>query len=35
MYIYIIYIGVDTGCFRHQYTNFGHANLGLPKFNPY
>ena len=25
--------GVDTGCFRHQYTNFGHTNLGMPKFN--
>ena len=26
-------IGVDTGCFRHWYTNFGHTNLGMPKFN--
>ena len=25
--------GVDTGCFRHQYTNFGHSNFGMPKFN--
>ena len=25
--------GVDTGCFRHRYTNFEHNNLGVPKFN--
>ena len=25
--------GVDTGCFQHQYTDFGHTNLGVPKFN--
>ena len=25
--------GVDTGCFRHQYTNFGHTNLDVSKFN--
>ena len=24
---------VDTSCFRHWYTNFGHTNLGVPKFN--
>ena len=24
---------VDTGCFQHRYTNFGHNNLGVPKFN--
>ena len=31
-----IYIsGVDTGSFRHWYTNFGHTNLGMPKINPY
>ena len=24
--------GVDTGCFQHQYTDFGHTNLGMPKF---
>ena len=35
IYIYIIYIGIDTGCFRYQHTNFGHPNLGLLKFNPY
>ena len=29
------YAGVDTGCFRHLYTDFGHNNLGVPKFNPY
>ena len=26
---------VDTGCFRHWYTNHGLTNLGVPKFNPY
>ena len=25
--------GVDTDCFQHRYTDFGHTNLGLPKFN--
>ena len=25
--------GVDTGCFQHQYTDFGHTNLGAPRFN--
>ena len=25
--------GVDTGCFQHWYTNFGHTNIGMPKFN--
>ena len=25
--------GVDTGYFRHRYTNFGHTNLGVPEFN--
>ena len=25
--------GADTGCFRHGYTDFGHTNLGVPKFN--
>ena len=28
-----VHSGVDTGCFRHWYTNFGHTNLGVPKFN--
>ena len=23
--------GVEAGCFRHRYTDFGHTNLGLPK----
>ena len=27
--------GVDTSYFRHWCTDFGHTNLGLPKFNPY
>ena len=27
--------GVDTGYFLHRYTDFGHTNLGVPKFNPY
>ena len=27
--------GVDTACFGHQYTDFGHANLGVPKFKTY
>ena len=27
--------GVDTGSFRHRYTDFGHTNLGVLKFNPY
>ena len=26
-------LGVDTGCFRHWYTDFGHTNLGMPKSN--
>ena len=26
---------VDTGYFRHRYTDLGHTNLGVPKFNPY
>ena len=25
--------GVHTGCFQHQYTDFGHTNLSVPKFN--
>ena len=25
--------GVDTGCFRHWYTNFGCTNLGELNFN--
>ena len=25
--------GVDTGCFQYRYTDFGHTNLGVPKFN--
>ena len=25
--------GVDTGYFHHQYTDFGHTNSGMPKFN--
>ena len=25
--------GVDTGYFRHQYTDFGHTNLGMLKFD--
>ena len=25
--------GVDTGCFWHRCTDFGHTNLGMPKFN--
>ena len=25
--------GVDTGCFRHRYTDFGHTNLDVSKFN--
>ena len=25
--------GVDTGCFWHWYTDFGHTNLGVPKFD--
>ena len=24
--------GVDTGHFRHRYTDFGRTNLGVPKF---
>ena len=27
--------GADTACFGHWYTDFGHANLGAPKFNTY
>ena len=27
--------GVDTGCFRHRYADFGYTNLGVPKFNSY
>ena len=27
--------GVDTGYFWHWYTDFGHTNLGISKFNPY
>ena len=27
--------GVDAGCFQHQYNDFGHTFLGVPKFNPY
>ena len=27
--------GVDTGYFRHWYTDFGHTNLGISKLNPY
>ena len=23
----------DTSCFRHRFANFGHTNLGMPKFN--
>lgn len=23
---------VDTGHFRHRYTDFGHTNLGMPKY---
>ena len=26
---------VDSGYSQHQYTDFGHSNLGVPKFNPY
>ena len=26
---------VDTGHFQHRYTDFGHTDLGIPKFNPY
>ena len=25
--------GVDTGYFQHQFTDYGHTNLGMPKFN--
>ena len=25
--------GVDTDNFQHRYTNFGHTNLGMPKFS--
>ena len=25
--------GVDTSCFPHRFTDFGHTNLGVPKFN--
>ena len=25
--------GVNTGCFRHRYTDFAHTNLGVSKFN--
>ena len=25
--------GVDTGCFQHWYTDFGHTNFGMPKSN--
>ena len=25
--------GIDTGCFRHRYTDFGNTNLGVPKFD--
>ena len=27
------YSDVDTGCFQHWYIDFGHTNLGMPKFN--
>ena len=33
--IYIYISGVDTGSFLHRYTDFGHTNLDLLKFNPY
>ena len=26
-------VGDDTGCFRHQYTDFVRTYLGVPKFN--
>ena len=26
-------LGVDTGCVQHQFTDFGDADLGMPKFN--
>ena len=32
-HIYFKYTVVDTGFFRHWYTDFGHTNLGMPKFN--
>ena len=30
---YGLYSAVDAGYFQHRYTNFGHTNLGMPKFN--
>ena len=33
LFIIVIGSGVDTGCFQHQYTNFGHTILGMPKSN--
>ena len=24
--------GVDKGCFQHRYTDFGHTDLGVPKY---
>ena len=26
-------LGADAGCFWYQFTDFGHTNLGMPKFN--
>ena len=25
--------GVDKGCFQHRYTDFGHTDLGVPKYD--
>ena len=30
-----MYTGVYIGSFRHRYTDFGHTNLGVRKFNLY
>ena len=26
-------VGVDTSCFGHRFFDFGHTNLGMPKFD--
>ena len=33
-FLFNVISGFDTGCFRHQYNDFGDTNLGGCKFNP-